>query len=296
MQKELPVQITARHHNPDVSLPVDARSAPAVTPTRQPTDRIHRLSESMSNLAMGRSPVDRSKAYVARTPGPAGDSYLPNVSMNRTPGSVDRSNAYGGSLPMHRTPGSVDRSNAYAPTRTPGSVDRSNAYGAQAQAMANGLTYFPANTAFAMAQGVPVMLGGLYNPSPSAHAMQSQMMTPIHGSTPITGNLANMAHGMFASPPMYPYAGGDQSVSPIAFQQQNMCYSPATPVNSRELGPFNRSSGRRQNAVKVPPHARRAHPNPAAGQHNHVDIARIQDGMDVRTTVSQTDPRSIHEY
>lgn len=79
----------------------------------------------MSNLAMGRRPVDRSKAYGARTPGPAADAYPPSVSRNRTPGSIDRSNAYGGSLPMHRTPRSVDRSNAYSPARIPGSVDRS---------------------------------------------------------------------------------------------------------------------------------------------------------------------------
>ncbi|CAG8971934.1 hypothetical protein HYALB_00003269 [Hymenoscyphus albidus] len=276
--KELPVSITAKQHNPE--LHTDTRPTATSTPTRQSTDRAHRLSDSLNALTIGRSPIDRSKAYSVRT----ADNYPSNTSVNRTPGAIDRSHAYAPT----RTPGSVDRSNAYAPTRTPGSIDRSNAFANQPQAMTNGLAYFPASAAFAMAQGsvhgVPVMLGGLYNPS-SPHAMQPQMMTPIHGSTPITGSLATMAPGMFATPPLYPYPGGDQSASPIAYPQQGLCYSPATPVNSRELGPFNRSSGRRQNAVKVPPHARRSHQNPAAGQHNHVDIARIRGGLDVRTTV-----------
>jgi hypothetical protein len=208
--------------------------------------------------------------------------------LNRTPGSVDRSNAYSSSMAMQRTPGSVNRSSGFngqnSTLHTPSSIDRSNSY--LPASMTGGLAYLPANP-FTMPQGVPVMLGGLYaNTAPTA--LQQPLVTPTHLSA--TAMQALSPH-LYASPPLYQYPGLDASnISPVAFQNQSMGmpYSPATPVNTRELSPFSRSTSgsRRQNAIKVPPHARRHHPNPAAGQHNHVDIARIQEGLDVRTTVS----------
>lgn len=56
--------------------------------------------------------------------------------------------------------------------------------------------------------------------------------------------------------------------------------------NSRELTYYGRANGRRQNAVKVPNHLQGRSTNSAGSHHNHVDIARIQGGIDVRTTVS----------
>lgn len=54
-------------------------------------------------------------------------------------------------------------------------------------------------------------------------------------------------------------------------------YSP-----SRAVPGFLRPDGRRQNATRVSKVAS----NGAANHHNHVDVSRIRDGIDVRTTVS----------
>jgi hypothetical protein len=50
---------------------------------------------------------------------------------------------------------------------------------------------------------------------------------------------------------------------------------------------------RRQNAVKLPNH-NRGRTNTAAAHHNHVEVSRIQQGIDVRTTVSL--PVHLHKY
>jgi hypothetical protein len=206
--------------------------------------------------------------------------------LNRSPNSIDRSNAYSTTMAMHRTPGSINRSHGFTNVNgnilTPNSADRPSTY--LPPSIGGGLAYLPANS-FSMPQGMPVMFSGVYT---APTLPQQHLMTPTHLSA--TAMQAMNQH-LYASPPMYPYPGLDSSnISPVAFQQQSMGmgFSPATPNNTRELSPFSRSGsgGRRQNAIKVPPHARRHHPNPAAGQHNHVDISRIQEGMDVRTTVS----------
>lgn len=65
---------------------------------------------------------------------------------------------------------------------------------------------------------------------------------------------------------------------------------PTTPMalqggftSPRSVQPYGRFDNRRQNAMRV-------HRSPyynAAGHHNHVDVTRIRDGIDVRTTVSR---------
>ncbi len=66
--------------------------------------------------------------------------------------------------------------------------------------------------------------------------------------------------------------------------------SPALPMPA-DLGvprslssPYIRPDGRRQNAMRV---ARTPYYH-AAGHHNHVDVVRIREGTDVRTTVSSS--------
>ena len=205
--------------------------------------------------------------------------------LNRTPASVDRSNAYSASHAMHRTPGAINRSSSFGDhsgLQTPSSIDRTAFLPSN---LGGGLAYLPANP-FTMPQGMPVMLGGLYSAS-AAPALQQPLVNTNQLSA---ATMQAMGQHMYASPPLYQYPGLDaSSISPVGFQQRGMglSYSPTTPVHTRDVNYFNRSAsgGRRQNAIKVPPHARR-HTNPAAGQHNHVDISRIQGGMDVRTTVS----------
>lgn len=77
-------------------------------------------------------------------------------------------------------------------------------------------------------------------------------------------------------PPSYPVLGPlyHAPPSPALTAQNN--YSP-----SRTMNGFFRSDGRRQNAARVT----RSPYNNSANHHNYVDINRIRDGIDVRTTV-----------
>jgi hypothetical protein len=64
---------------------------------------------------------------------------------------------------------------------------------------------------------------------------------------------------------------------------------PALPLhhefaNPRSAQNYNRQDGRRQHAMRI---SRSPYYN-AAGHHNHVDVNRIREGIDVRTTVSST--------
>ncbi|XP_044718024.1 RNA recognition motif domain-containing protein [Hirsutella rhossiliensis] len=92
---------------------------------------------------------------------------------------------------------------------------------------------------------------------------------------------------MFQSPfgPGMPYmldsylpAASQGPITPIA------PVSPSYPLNyspSRPLPSFGRSEARRQNAMRIS----RSSYHGVASHHNHVDIHRIRDGIDVRTTI-----------
>jgi len=72
---------------------------------------------------------------------------------------------------------------------------------------------------------------------------------------------------------------------PYVYDQRSMAgmYGSVS-TQPRDFG-LERPSSRRQNAVKIPHRSRNA--NAAAnGHHNHVDIGKIRQGSDVRTTVS----------
>ncbi|KAG9231638.1 RNA recognition motif 2-domain-containing protein [Amylocarpus encephaloides] len=179
---------------------------------------------------------------------------LGNMAFTQTPGSAGRSSPY----TLNMSPSSVDRSRSYGPNmgmnRTPGSINRLNGFHSH---------------------------GALHRTTPGS----------INRSGLLGTALQAMNQQMF-TPPVYQYSNIDQaSMGPVAFPQQNqplaMTFAPATPASSRGMGQYPHSvgSGRRQNAIKVPPQQNRRHGNPAAGQHNHVDTGRIQEGMDVRTTV-----------
>ena len=278
-------------------------TSPPNTPTHQIVDRLSRLSDQFGGMAV-QQVHDVAEHHVPSrgyslnmptntTPQSVNQSGPYAHMFNRSPASVERSNAYSSSMATQRTnsqrtPVSVNRSQAFGAQssriHTPNSIGRSNAY--MPPAMGSSLAYLPANS-FAMPQGLPVVVGGLYSPSP-VNSLRQPLATPTQYSEPV---MPTMGQHLYASPPMYQYPGRDPSSgSPVAYQHQcmGMGYSPATPVNNtRVLESFDHSGsgGRRQNAIKVPPHAHRHHLN-AAGQHNHVDIARIQEGMDIKTTVS----------
>lgn len=82
-------------------------------------------------------------------------------------------------------------------------------------------------------------------------------MTPVSPAYPAMSSL-------YQTPP-----------SPASTSQTNQSPSRPTPG-------YGRLDARRQNAMRI---SRSPH-HSAAGHHNHVDIQRIRDGIDVRTTVS----------
>jgi hypothetical protein len=89
-------------------------------------------------------------------------------------------------------------------------------------------------------------------------------MTPM---TPISGGMPIMAPPYNTTPPATPMAMHGDFTSPRTIQQYGRMDS--------------RLDGRRQNAMRV----NRAPFYNNAGHHNHVDVNRIRDGIDVRTTV-----------
>jgi hypothetical protein len=77
---------------------------------------------------------------------------------------------------------------------------------------------------------------------------------------------------------------GTPNSASLRFYDDRVYNTPSSPT--RDIDYFNRPSGRRQNAVKIAPHGSQRGRANAAGHHNHVDIGRIQSGIDVRTTVN----------
>lgn len=119
------------------------------------------------------------------------------------------------------------------------------------------------STALAM---YPVMLQNAFNPNMSFlvdrypnPVQASALMTPMSPSYQMVGSL-------YRTPP-----------SPALSVSNNQ--SP-----SRPMPMYGRGDARRQNATRV---NRSPHTN-AASHHNHVDIHRIREGIDVRTTVSNS--------
>lgn len=141
------------------------------------------------------------------------------------------------------------------------------------------ITTRPSSSASTMATGF------LNTPtrSPSATGYQVQ---PAFGMAPV------VYHGMPLSPPyvldsasprvhtMLP-ASNYSWVGPL-YPQQSAMMSPDVLV-SRQFG-SHRADTRRQNAVRV--HRSPFQHHNITGQHNHVDVDRIREGIDVRTTVS----------
>ncbi|KAM3073807.1 hypothetical protein ACMFMG_008430 [Clarireedia jacksonii] len=154
-----------------------------------------------------------------------------------------------------------------------------------------GIPYLAANPFGLQPTSVPYVLNSLYSASP---------ITPFQpafpGSLQRQPQIADSGYDAFVSPGFSP-----QAFSAGAFAQPGLnrlsttpqCYNqgfgylPQTPANSRDIAQFNRGSNRRQNAVRTPQGQMRGrqNSNQATGHHNHVDINRIEQGIDVRTTV-----------
>ena len=154
----------------------------------------------------------------------------------------------------------------------------------------SGLPYVASNTpAFGLPPNqLPFMMGGVYAPGPItfpqgySSGMHHQGHIGDGDFNPFTST--GFSHNNLTIVPN----GFDHGFKQLGFQQHHYGQGfghPNSLAHQRDENFFNRPSIRRQNAVKVP-HRGRQYPNSAAGHHNHVDVHRIKQGIDVRTTVS----------
>ena len=129
---------------------------------------------------------------------------------------------------------------------------------------------------------------GSNTPSPVGLPVQAQfalypMVYRNHFTTGSPVVFDNIPHRSNTVTPMtnhrFPLAGPLFNPGAAASQTLSMTADFAVP---RSLPHFNRPDARRQHAMRV---TRSPYYN-AAGHHNHVDVNRIREGIDVRTTVS----------
>lgn len=118
-----------------------------------------------------------------------------------------------------------------------------------------------------MAMYPTVVYHGIQHSLPARYVLdhtptRSQGISPMSPMTPMTGGMPVMA-------PLY-----TPPSTPLAFHHGDY-------ASPRGMQPY-RMDGRRQNAMRV----NRSPYYNAAGHHNHVDVNKIRDGIDVRTTVS----------
>ncbi|TVY44334.1 Meiosis protein [Lachnellula occidentalis] len=153
-----------------------------------------------------------------------------------------------------------------------------------------GLGHLPAASQFGVTAPLPVIMGmgmgAMYSPATPTQQVSNHY--------PQFNHLGSFVHPHAPSP--YGHYGQtfnspdsmQQICSPLSMQRhgrEDLNYSSPSPGGlSRDLAQYNGNSARRQNAQKVSNASRRQH-NPAASQHNHVDIGSIEQGKDVRTTV-----------
>jgi hypothetical protein len=128
-------------------------------------------------------------------------------------------------------------------------------------------------------------MGNFYTPNP-VNTFPLGYLPAIY---PHLGAAGNAGHAFGSTP--FGQTGYDHHVFGQAGPLQNHYgsesgyYGPGCSP-ARHSPQYDRHNGRRQNAVKVQQHHRGRSSNPASAHHNHVEINRIQQGTDVRTTVS----------
>lgn len=139
----------------------------------------------------------------------------------------------------------------------------------------------------------PIVMGGVYS-APIAFPQGYSSALQVQGYVD-AGDFNSFPPGFG---PNYAVVqnGHDHAFNQVAFQPQGYAqgfvqhhgHSNAF-VHNRGTAYLNRPNNRRQNAVKASNHrkgGRYQDDDHATGQHNQVDIQRIKEGIDVRTTVS----------
>jgi len=122
------------------------------------------------------------------------------------------------------------------------------------------------------------------------HAPQHQLMYPVVYHNPMSGpanyvidQTPTRRQAVTSFTPMTPMSGGIPLMSPVYTPPATpMALSGGEYTSPRGMNGYGRYDGRRQNAMRV----NRSPYHMTAGHHNQVDVNRIRDGIDVRTTVS----------
>ncbi|PFH55334.1 hypothetical protein XA68_18564 [Ophiocordyceps unilateralis] len=139
------------------------------------------------------------------------------------------------------------------PQQTLGPSTITGARASQGMRIQSPFAMYPLMVQSPFASGMPCMYDSFFP------ATAQGTVTPL---APMSPSFAGVG-SLYNSPP-----------SPALTVQKN--YSPCRPIPG-----FGRSEARRQNAMRI---SRSSH-HSVTGHHNHVDINRIRDGIDVRTTI-----------
>ncbi|KAI1094580.1 RNA recognition motif 2-domain-containing protein [Rostrohypoxylon terebratum] len=138
-----------------------------------------------------------------------------------------------------------------------------------------GRQQFPASTSSSLL-GTPVRptLPASSLSVPQSYGMLPLVYSPLSMSSPYLVDQATpRTYGSMLQPSNY------SLVSPAVSPQSSLV--PSDLLTPRQFQHYGRPDGRRQNAMRI----QRSPYYNSANHHNHVDINRIQDGIDVRTTI-----------
>ncbi|TAQ90445.1 hypothetical protein B7494_g1292 [Chlorociboria aeruginascens] len=151
------------------------------------------------------------------------------------------------------------------------------------------LSYMTTNSPYGLPPNtLPVVMNGMYSPSPMVPFPQGYSSPQGHHND---DSFNGFPSSITYNPAMFAQNGFRGGFNHQGFysqaHRQDFSYRPNIPSTPYAMAQYHRH-GRRQNNTRGPHNQMnrsRNFNNPAAGHHNHVDINRIRQGIDVRTTV-----------
>jgi hypothetical protein len=152
------------------------------------------------------------------------------------------------------------------------------------------IPYVPTSSSYLLPNGHSFALGGigsLYMP-PVINSFHHGYVPRIEGHPSLGKSVVHSFGGHSSPQGGFRHRGFD---SITGFQQINInnefdYYNQRLDDQTRELNHYSHPTGRRPFVPRGVQIRSRQHTSPANSHHNHVDIAKIRQGIDVRTTVS----------
>jgi hypothetical protein len=145
---------------------------------------------------------------------------------------------------------------------------------------------------FPMTNTLPFLVGGIgsvYVPS-VVNSFRQAYAPGVHSQTNLDQGESHFHSFTAHAYPQgsFPQQGFGSSTDPRQSQFSNEFgyYNQGLQVQARDREHYGRPTGRRPFIPRAQHSRGRQHPNTANSHHNHVDIAKIRQGIDVRTTVS----------